>query len=77
MPKRLRHKDLLEILPTRGEEGLPPEVRARLERLRRLGIEGPEALVLAGLLGREFRSASQGSRNFQPPTPEELAMYED
>jgi len=45
--------------------------------LRRLGIDEAEARIMAGLEGHEFRSASQGPREFQPLTPKELAQYED
>ncbi|ADH63099.1 aromatic-ring hydroxylase (flavoprotein monooxygenase) [Allomeiothermus silvanus DSM 9946] len=49
----------------------------RLERFRSMGIDGAEARIYAGLGGGQYRSASEGPRRFEPPTPEELATYED
>lgn len=49
----------------------------RLKRFRSMGIEETEARIYAGLGSGEYRSSSEGPRKFEPPTPEELATYED
>lgn len=74
---RLSEPSLYVAFPRPRSTGLAHGFFACLEHLRRLGIEGREALILAGLVDGEFRSASQGPRKFQPLTPEELAMYEN